>query len=570
MCPRADTQLPTLVTFSLERLSDKELLSLLPVTIDEDEIAPYLAGVRIGLLNRRAVNERDETEVLRALHDAMTANDKYLASESFSRGIAAGFELRMNSERIASELHKRVLAVIPLKFIRRLLTSFRNCSSVLEFASGIERALVAETYSLRFERNLVRDVYDAFGARKAGMFVQMLMTNSKLNVLTPGETPPSTNVEFTGVALDSAIKSGSPWIGRFFAGRTSLQRKALVEDYENKFGPLEPRLEKIAPTFEHEILVDLVRNGRVSWSKLLFFCVVGVGTDEDGLRELFEEITVEELELARKEFRVLWESRAPWYERPFPNLFGNLETRIWLETGGDSWFDLKEYFITEQNRSRELHDRLFDLHRHEQSGLLLKRLDVLSRTGSLMNRDAKAVRAFYESHKNDLSGNAAVRLRFNGLIRYAELDCELFRAVKHHMGNHGTNLIATAAVALAVFALTSQKLDLVTVMTCTGLVSIGCRIVLKTMLKGRGYHRGEVGADIFFGVFDGLTLFTTHLFRQALIQFGMRTVTKLGVTNGVSRMSRLMGSRRNDRWGLRFRGLAGPIDSLQLQNNKLL
>lgn len=83
---------------------------------------------------------------------------------------------------------------------------------------------------------------------------------------------------------------------------------------------------------------------------------------------------------------------------------------------------------------------------------------------------------------------------------------------------------------------------------------------LKVLLKGRSYHFAEIGADIFFGVLDGGTLFTAHIFRQAMIRFGTRFLTPLTFKTGLSRISGIVGSDRTAQWGARYDRRLGRPD----------
>lgn len=530
----------------------------IPEEIPASVRAAYRIGLGIGLESSRSRVDRDEAEVVNAIRDVLQGVGKQSELPEFSKALSAGIELRIDAERAATKLSKLLHLLLPQGMLRRLFASPARTRQFIQTLDTTTRQIVRSTFPARFGISIEDALNAAFRRERAEELVQQFN-----RAFSPSETVAietrsicTSSSNLTVDTLTSAIQTGKPWIGQLLVGASKETRSRVLAEYESQCGPIAPAIQRRYRGVEREVVEDLIRTGRVSWSKLLYFCVVGVGTDEEGLRELFEEISSTDLDRARIEFTEIWKERAPWYERFLPSWFGELERRIWLETGGDSWFDLKEYFAPRMLAAHGAYEKVANLHRHERSGYLLQRFQRFSKTTMLMNYDIGAVRAFYERFSTQLEVDRAVSIRFDALIRFAELDLELFREIKHQIGNHATNIVATMTVALSVFALTSQRLNLTSVMIITGIVSVVCRVVLKTMLKGRGYHRGEILADIFFGTFDGVTLFATHLFRQALIQFGMKTVTKLGVTNGIAHLSRRIG-KRTEGWGVRYRDLAG-------------
>lgn len=347
------------------------------------------------------------------------------------------------------------------------------------------------------------------------------------------------------------------WPGKEFLKKTAAERNKRCQAYKDIYGvELESDIKRRFNGNEEEVLLELMHSGAVSWGMLFYLCVAHIGTDEDGLRSLLEHSSPEQLHTARTEFKTLWQMRAPWYERPFPHLLSDLERRVWIETGGDTWVDFQEYFIDAPQETDELRERMERLYNHERSGKLLKKLIFFSREGALMDQDVKIVREFYEKNLKAQPANPALQERFKVLVHYAEIDCGTFRALKHFIGNSLTSVVAASTAFGAAVALSVVKLPLLSVMADVAIISIVVRLTLKSLLKGRGYHVGEVFADFLFGIMDGATLFTAVLFRQAIIRSGTKFVTKFGFRSGVTRLSRIVGQSKLARYGISLPALA--------------
>ena len=541
-------------------IPDQELLAVTPDSLGPESRAEYLEGLKAGLKNLRPQLIDGEIALVAELD--LSINSTLVRPEGgpFFKGFEEGVELRLAAERTAIEVYKLLAGALPSTFLKRLLARPARLKRLLSQLGVLERRLIEQAYSQRYRVDLRAIIDLLFWPKTSQDYLGILDSEYSSSVNPAGYRKPGSEIVYSAQELSRAlvIKTG-PWPGQFFLGRTPDQRQALLEQFQAQYGPLKIQLEKHCTRFEVDLITDLVEHGRVSFAKLLYLCVLGLGTDEDGLHEILESMEPMELFTSRTEFKEIWRKHAPWYERPFPDLFGNLERRIWIETGGDCWFDLKEYFATDTPFPQNMSERLENLYAHERSGVLLKKIDFISREGLIMNQDLAKVRAFFDCFIKGLSSSRAASLRFQALVRYAEHDCEVFRAFKHFIGNLVTNVVATTSAATAGFSLGIYKIEIGLVMFCVGLTSISARIFLKILLKGRGYHPGEFFADLFFGVLDGVTLFTTYFFRQAALRFGTGFLTKLGTRTGFSRVSSLMGGDRSRRYKASLSELAGKV-----------
>jgi len=512
-----------------------------------EELAGYSLGVSYG----RFQSLDQEREIIKQLGRAYEqAAARPHSDEAFRRGFERGVEERFAAENIAIELYRFMGGNLRISLISRLFARRTMCRKELSSVPEKLGALVVDSFFRRYGEPLQEALVRVFGSKHA-QALRLLLDAKREHSKSFAA---GAQADFHQGSEQNAVLSLRKgierlpgfWPGEQVIGKSAEQRQAILKDYEEVYGAGSLRRD-ICAAFrgvERELLLDLLEAGHVSLAKLLYLCVARVGTDEEGLRSLLEEASPQQLQLARSDFRAIWQQRAPWFQRPFPGIFGSLERRIWLETGGDTWFDLHEYLSASAGGSFDLRERIERLYRHERSGWLLKRLLFISIEDELMDRDVQAVRSYYENFLESAATNEGVIARFEVLVRFAELNCKTFRRLKHFVGNAVTGVVAALAAAGAAFSLSVLDLDISGVMATVAAISVSTRFVLKALLKGDGYHRDEYLVDIFFGLLDGATLFTAQLFRQALMRMGTRFLAKLGLKTGVTRLSRLMDERR--------------------------
>jgi len=321
------------------------------------------------------------------------------------------------------------------------------------------------------------------------------------------------------------------WLGHFLRGPA---RENFIRGYADSFGEraLESDIKSRYHGRDQEIVLDLLEHGAVSWGKLLWFSVAGPGTDEEALIALLEDTGSETQARLKEEYRAIWQERAPWYERLFPNLFGNLEKRLWIECAGDSWCDLKE-FLRAPNPQGDLSLRLERAYQHERSGRLLKRIDFFSHEGRVMDDDVRLARSFYETSLAGKTPSEAEQIYFEVLMRVAESDCSVYRSLKHFIGNNLTTTVAGCGVFCSAIAVSFFSENLLPIMLTVAVTSATLRFCLKSLLKGHGYHRDEMFADLGFACIDGATLYMGRLFRRALLSGGAKFTSRLGLKQSV-------------------------------------
>ena len=541
---------------------DSTLLDeIVPSGLSAEARISFVIGLNFGASSERPGPLEAERQVVRELEVLVSSHAREL--DWFVRGLTVGFEHRIEAERNAAALSRKLGALVPGSFLRALLVRARQCEQIFEALSSPERQLLVSAFRARYGTDPEQTVRLICGDGRAQRVCSYLGAGpseclqedsvpNKWNVQP--ECAPGEEVE----ALHDAILGASPlWPGIFFLGRSSEYRRALELLYSERFEFLDKALRARFSGLEREILADVVSEGKVAWGKLLYLCVTGIGTDEQGLRDLLREMSPHDRQNARAEFTRLWYRHAPWYERPFPHILGDLERRIWIETGGDAFFELTEYLACTSHDTVTSFERVDRMYRHERSGLLLRRVDSFVYEGRVMDRDVTATREFFRTLCPCADGNVATELRGQMLVRFCEIDCVIFRSVKHALGNNVTSFVAAVCAGGAAIALTLEHLEVATIMIVVATISIVVRLSLKRLLKGRGYHPGELLVDVLFGAVDGATLFTTYLFRQTLLRFSTKCLTVLGARTGLLKVSRLLGENRATRWGVSLTELGG-------------
>ena len=337
----------------------------------------------------------------------------------------------------------------------------------------------------------------------------------------------------SALELELALRrSSESWIGDFFRGKPTEERERLVAVYNNRFQPKTFAQELAQRVFwrDAEIISDLVAFGSVSPGKLLWFCLAGFGTDEDGICDILAALSPTERVTAISEFRNYWVARAPIVERLAPNLFGDFCRRARFECSGDAWCDISA-IIKDSNLNPT--ERVIDLYGHERSGPLLKQLLRVLREGAVMERDVSSL-LDPGFHTVDFNDQPHKRL----LLSIAEFSCRNFRHVKHAVGNQLTALGAGCCCLLVTAIVPIYLANLTTIMICVGFTSIASRIAIKTLIKGSGYHKNEKILDLVFGAIDGITLLLSQLFRHAVLKSGSRMAGKAGINKSVRTLLR--------------------------------
>ena len=171
-----------------------------------------------------------------------------------------------------------------------------------------------------------------------------------------------------------------------------------------------------------------------------------------------------------------------------------------------------------------------------------------------MDADCAAVRSL------DIESSAAdetMAIRNAALLAFAESSCKVCRELKHFVGNLATNLIAAVTVFFSLISLSLLGLPLLSVMAVIALVSGATRIGLKGALKGKGYHREELVADLLYGLLDGVTLFASRFLRQLALRSGTTFATKVGLSAGAKRYATTLNLPGLARSGFDVRRLIG-------------
>ena len=263
----------------------------------------------------------------------------------------------------------------------------------------------------------------------------------------------------------------------------------------------------------------LIERGTLQPHELLRFFMVGVGTDEVGIRRIFRALPKEAIDQATQDYRTSYPPnllarivhRIPVLRQMF--LSGNLATDLDSELSGDSLYDIHQLMHGRPHTASELRQHLEERLRHEQSGHLLRHLNIERLVGvsverQRMDQDVKRAMRFYEDHQLDHAEAGAAPLRqFEVLAHYARINLDTFRVIKNNIGCGISSLIAATGATLGTLpAVIFHEARYPVIATLAFLGSLGARWLVKSQIIGAAYQQKEKFWDSLYALADGLTL----------------------------------------------------------------
>lgn len=492
-------------------------------------------GQTLGAVSTRALSDGHERRLASLLEELEQILGESGVPETLVTQARAAQHLSAVHAQLAAALRRTLLM---LRFRRFLLPRIgtNTLHPRLKALSPATWQLVAAQYRERYGA----DPYAELGKLSA------LPGAQTLRRLLDGETDPRYSSENPESPLPHALaeltlaveRRRAAVIWRLFARRGDDARKALLSAFDEKAAPssLSANIRDRFRPVEAEILSDIIREGTVAKGKLLYYGVMGIGTDERSVRFVLQHTSPVELPEVIREFHDSWQRHAPAIERFFPAWFGELHTRLLIECGGDCWFDLARYFEPPPQSVVERAGRLKRWREYELSGPLLTWL----RSHSPDERSLRLMNAELEHQLGEWIAQATPHvglqtLRLEGLATAVEHELEMARDSKHLLGNL-LSLMCTAPIAFGtVVTLTMLHRPLLHVIAGVAVASAASRFAVKALVKGRGYHREERLVDLCCSCLDGCTLFLSRFLRHMAIQTGTKFITKLAFRLGLAR-----------------------------------
>ena len=193
-------------------------------------------------------------------------------------------------------------------------------------------------------------------------------------------------------------------------------------------------------------------------------------------------------------------------------LCGDLMSDLDAELTGDSLYDVQCLMRGRPGTTAELRTHLQERLAHEQSGTLLKHLNLEKLVGvgierQLMEEDIARALQFYDTHRLDTERAPQMQRQFEVLAQYARMNLDTFRVIKNNIGCGVSSFIATMGATLGTLpAVLLHEARYPVIAGCAFLGSLGARWFVKSQIIGAAYHQKEKWWDSFYALADGLTL----------------------------------------------------------------
>lgn len=339
---------------------------------------------------------------------------------------------------------------------------------------------------------------------------------------------------------------GEETIVRLFEGMDLASRREHIRSFEQVYHRefLHQAKEWLRPA-DHYYIEALCQAEQAPKAEIIWHCVDGLGTDELGIKHALSGMTELEIASLRSDYAKLSAQRRS------DGMSENLDARLKRETSGDAWHDIKRLLRGIPENLDELHDRIAARHRHERSGPWIRRVDLISREGGVMDRDVAIACEYYETHIKHRNPSADEKCRFETLARYASRDMLGFRITKNDwsdfIANTGSTALAIATLlplAPVTHSIESTFLRIAALGAMAGLVRGAGRLGMKAMLKGDGYGREEIVRDSLITAAEASTAFLSRFLPISLLRrpidigakMGLKAIIRLGETNDLERV----------------------------------
>jgi hypothetical protein len=339
------------------------------------------------------------------------------------------------------------------------------------------------------------------------------------------------------VRLHAGIKRmPGEWAGQVFIKRGQAERKEIIQRYEEIYGTrFWSDLKAATGGSDHYYLMArLVTKGQLSPAEYLRDCMIGLGTDEDGIRRVLKGKSAADLTAIEKDYAKFrrYDFADGFSLKPLTMARHLLASLVALGNGrsikealkirsltsrslgddlrhelaGEDWRDIKELLKGAPRTPLERFAILSSRYEYERSGRLNRLIDKFTREGAAMDRDFARLKKFYEEKILDKSPSHADLQRFETLMRYTENAFDSFRGTKHSIAFTGANLFSAGTSTVATLLVMTLNQPLIVAMVATGLASLAGRVLVKWGLNSEGYGREEFAADLGLSVIDGATL----------------------------------------------------------------
>lgn len=521
---------------------------------DAEQISHALQG------NSTAVSAGELFELLRRRSPSAAAVLQFYRSlpPSAIKGVEAEFERRFQREPTmkGTSLSERLRATLTSEGVAEL--SARRDGDIVRadvFAIlGLRSAPPRQREALRgiflrFPGPNIKQLSEAFARETGGTLhqeAQRLPTGAARELCEAilAEDAPRTSL----ARMRAALQYKEDWVVEPFDGVPLAQRKAMIARYDETFhrddrGSYWQDLQRALWMYDYGVLQylpplcrffdvtnfpfpnsfpfirALIERGTLQPHELLRFFMVGVGTDEVGIRRIFRSLSKEAIDQSEKEYHTSYPPnflarvvhRIPILRQMF--LSGSLASDLDSELSGDSLYDVHQLMRGRPHSAQEVRSQLEERLHHERSGRLLRHLKLERLVGvsierARMEKDVQRALKFYEEHCLGSAGAESAALRqFEVLAQYARINLDTFRVIKNNIGCGISSLIAATGATLGTLpAVLFHEARYPVIATLAFLGSLGARWFVKSQIIGAAYQQKEKFWDSLYALADGLTL----------------------------------------------------------------
>lgn len=289
---------------------------------------------------------------------------------------------------------------------------------------------------------------------------------------------------------------------------------------------------------------SIIESGDLTEAETIRYFMEGIGSDREGIRLVLKDRTREEIADIESDYEQKYASDRQYRHLrriPFIKYFfydGELRKDLKSELSGDDYFDVMQSLEGRPETPSERYQHLKERLKHEEGGVLLKKLPLGILAGDRavqerMEKDARAALKFYEKNlENNSAPTREQLLRFEVLARYADISFSAYRSTKMAVGEFVSNSFAFigASAGTIPFFLAHAPYSALVFGAATG--SLVLRWLIRTQITGAAYGRDEKIWDVMRAIVDGASLWTLRLGAITLGHFLSQSMSKSIVKSG--------------------------------------
>lgn len=512
------------LTATLEKGFKGEKLEAIKSLLAGDEAAAAAARLSIALHALPFKRVQAVTDVLDSIGQASLPEVRL----HFEKLYAARLGVRSASEALDKRIKKGNAEILKAELEGNMPLA-RALEVERELSGGTKRALVLYRTLEKMEPPQVADLQAAY-ARRFGCNLRDYLART----LPEGAQRDRTLSLLDGDqvrAYASRLRCRlmghkGEWIGGPFQTGQATERIAVIDAYNEMYQrDFWKDLKKGLRKRDYDLMVPLIKDGEVSAAVLLYHCMLGIGTDEQGIMKILANASKTEIEEIKRSYSEHYRYR----DGTGRNLLHDLR----MELSGDARFDVMELMQGSPTSSREIFERMMVRYHHERSGSLIRRFDLFTKEGKVMDRDVQAAAEYYQSHIKDGFPGRREDLRFQALAALAGQDFDSFRNIKVWVANNAANMAAGSVAGAVTFLTVTMGAPIYVVVATAGAASMAARALMKLNIKGGAYGREELIRDTLLAAIDGGTLFMGRMLSNALAQKTLKMAASMGLKQAV-------------------------------------